>query len=130
MYCSNYLRTGRRRTLIRRDDHVCISEIIEVYIITGFVSALFDEVGCRAGPSSDRSCDRASHSFSSGLLCICSVYPELDGSTHIRNHLCWNSGGSLSMRIAAGNLRFLKGEDSRIVMRVAGYFTQGAMLSV
>jgi transcriptional regulator with XRE-family HTH domain len=46
------------------------------------------------------------------------------------NYLCWNSGGSLSMRIAAGNLRFLKGEDSRIVMRVAGYFTQGAMLSV
>lgn len=33
------------------------------------------------------------------------------------------------MRIDAGNLRFLKGEDSRIVMRVAGYFTQGAMLS-
>ena len=29
------------------------------------------------------------------------------------------------MRIDAGNLRFLKGEDSRIVMRVAGYFTQG-----
>lgn len=54
----------------------------------------------------------------------------MDGSAHIRNHLCWNSGGSLSMRIAAGNLRFLKGEDSRIVMRVAGYFTQGAMLSV
>ena len=34
------------------------------------------------------------------------------------------------MRIAAGNLRFLKGEDSRIVRRVAGYFAQGAMLSV
>lgn len=34
------------------------------------------------------------------------------------------------MRIDAGNLRLLKGEDSRIVMRVAGYFTQGAMLSV
>ena len=115
---------------IRRDDHVCTSEIIEVYIVTGFASAFSDEVGCRAGPSSDRSCDRTSHSFSSGLLCICSVYPELDGSTHIRDHLCWNSGGSLSMRIDAGNLRFLKGEDSRIVMRVAGYFTQGAMLSV
>ena len=41
---------------IRRDDHVCTSEIIEVYIVTGFASALFDEVGCRAGPSSDRSC--------------------------------------------------------------------------
>ena len=115
---------------IRRDDHVCTSEIIEVYIVTGFASALFDEVGCRAGPSSDRSCDRTSHSFSSGLLCICSVYPELDGSTHIRNHLCRDSSSSLSMRIDAGNLRFLKGEDSRIVMCVAGYFTQGAMLSV
>ena len=115
---------------IRRDDHVCTSKIIEVYIVTGFASALFDEVGCRTGSSSDRSCDRTSHSFSSGLLCICSVYPGLDGSTHIRDHLCWNSGGSLSMRIDAGNLRFLKGEDSRIVMRVAGYFTQGAMLSV
>ena len=115
---------------IRRDDHVCTSKIIEVYIVTGFDSALFDEVGCRASPSCDWSCDRASHSFSSGLLCICSVYPEMDGSAHIRNHLCWNSGGSLSMRIAAGNLRFLKGEESRIVMRVAGYFAQGAMLSV
>lgn len=30
---------------IRRDDHVCTSEIIEVYIVTGFASALFDEVG-------------------------------------------------------------------------------------
>lgn len=29
------------------------------------------------------------------------------------------------MRIAAGNLRFLKGEDSRIVMRVAGYLHRG-----
>ena len=30
---------------IRRDDHVCTSEIIEVYIVTGFASALFNEVG-------------------------------------------------------------------------------------
>ena len=104
MYCSNCLRTGRRRTQIRRDDHVCTSEIIEVYIITGFASALFNEVGCRAGPSSDRSSDRSSHSFSSGLLCLCAVYPEMNGSAHIGNHLCWNSGGSLSMRIAAGDV--------------------------
>ena len=34
------------------------------------------------------------------------------------------------MRIATGDVRFTKGEDSSIVMRVAGYFTQGAMLSV
>lgn len=34
------------------------------------------------------------------------------------------------MRIDAGNLRFLKGEDSRIVMLVAGYFTQGAFENV
>lgn len=97
---------------IRRDDHVCTSEIIEVYIITGFVSALFDEVGCRAGPSSDRSCDRSSHSFSSGLLCLCAVYPEMDGSAHIRNYLCRDSSGSLSMRIATGDVRFFERKDT------------------
>ena len=115
---------------IRRDDHVCTSEIIEVYIVTGFASALFDEVGCRAGPSSDRSSDRSSHSFSNGILCLCSVYSEMDRSTHIRDYLCWDSRSTLSMCIATGDLRFLKGEDSSIVMRVARYFTQGAMLSV
>ena len=57
-------------------------------------------------------------------VAVCSVYPEMDGSTHIRDHLCWDSG-TFSMRIAAGNLRFLKGEDSSIVMSEMGYFTQG-----
>ena len=100
---------------IRRDDHVCTSKIIEVYIVTGFASALFDEVGCRDSPSSDRSCDWASHSFSSGLLCICSVYPEMDGSAHIGNHLCGDSSGTLSMCIATGDVRFLKRKDSFFV---------------
>lgn len=115
---------------IRRDDHVCTSEIIEVHIVTGFAVALFNEVGCRACTSLNRSGNRPTHSFSSGFLCLCSVYPEMDGSTHIRDHLCRDSSGTLSMRIATGDVRFTKGEDSSIVMRVAGYFTQGAMLSV
>lgn len=110
---------------IRRDDHVCTSEIIEVYIVTGFASALFDEVGCRAGPSSDRSCDRTSHSFSSGLLCICSVYPELDGSTHIRDHLCWNSGGSLSMCIAPRDLRFFESKNTFFIDKYSWDYKQG-----
>ncbi len=54
-----------------------------------------------------------------------SVYPEMDGSTHIGNHLCRDSSGTLSMRIATGDVRFTKGEDSSIVMSETGCFTQG-----
>ena len=113
---------------IRRDDHVCTSVIIEVHIVTGFAGALFNEVGCRACTSLNRSANRPTHSFSSGFLCLCSVYPEMDGFTHIGDNICRDSSGTLFMCIATGNLRFLEREDSSIVMSETGYFTQGAML--
>ena len=61
---------------IRRDDHVCTSVIIEVHIVTGFAGALFNEVGCRACTSLNRSGNRPTHSFSSGFLFLCVLLQE------------------------------------------------------
>lgn len=100
---------------IRRNDHVYTSKTIEVHIVAGFVVALFDEVGCRACTSLNRSSDRPSYPFGGWFLYLCSVHPAMDGSAHIGDHLCGYSSGTLSMCIAAGDMRFLEGEDSSIV---------------
>lgn len=56
---------------IRRNDLVYTSETIEVHIVAGFVAALFDEVGCRACASLNRSGDRSSHPFGGWFLYLC-----------------------------------------------------------